>query len=77
MSKPKIILDANKTQTLEIKFITLIIINKLKCIILVDSFFIVLQCAFAWADNLVSLDFSLSTIDSKIVSFARASFLKL
>jgi hypothetical protein len=33
MSKPKIILDANKNQTLERKFITLIMSNKLKCII--------------------------------------------
>jgi hypothetical protein len=33
--------------------------------------------ASAWADSLVLLDSSLSTKDSKILSFARASFLKV
>jgi hypothetical protein len=39
MSKPKIILDANKNQSLERKFITIIIINKLNALFLVDGFY--------------------------------------
>jgi hypothetical protein len=35
----------NKNQTLERKFITLIIINNLKCIILVDGFYSVTTCS--------------------------------
>jgi hypothetical protein len=39
MNKPKIILDANRNKSLEIKFITIIIINKLNALFLVDGFY--------------------------------------